>query len=77
MNNLELYNKCFEKVFKTTNFFDLKYKDFDLWDSVGHITLIAEIEEVFNLSLEPEDMMSFLSYKEGLEILKENYSIVF
>lgn len=77
MDNLCLYNKCFEKVFNTISVENLKYKDFELWDSVGHITLIAEIENTFDISLEPEDMMSFLSYKQGLIILKENYNIVF
>ena len=41
------------------------------WDSVGHVNLINAIEEAFEISLEPDDILDFKSFKEGLEILKK------
>lgn len=71
MNQSDLYNRCFEKVFQTHEVENLRYKECSLWDSVGHITLIAELEDAFDISLEPEDMMSFSSYGRGKEILQK------
>lgn len=41
------------------------------WDSVGHVNLMNAIEEAFGISLEPDDILDFRSFKEGLEILKK------
>ena len=41
------------------------------WDSVGHVNLMNAIEEAFEISLEPDDILDFKSFKEGLEILKK------
>ncbi len=76
MTTLEKYNECFIESFQTQETTGLKYKVTPLWDSVGHITLVAAIEDAFDISLEPEDMMSLLSYEEGIEILKK-YGVEF
>ena len=31
--------------------------DFPAWDSIGHLTILSTVEEVFNISFEPEEMM--------------------
>ena len=41
------------------------------WDSVGHVNLMNAVEEAFDISLEPDDILDFRSFKEGLEILKK------
>ena len=41
------------------------------WDSVGHVNLMNAIEEAFDVSLEPDDILDFRSFKEGLEIMKK------
>ena len=46
------------------------------WDSVGHVNLMNAIEESFDISLEPDDILDFRSFKEGLEILKK-YDVEF
>ena len=56
---------------------NLKFKESDYWDSVGHMTLIAALEDEFDIMLETEDMMSLTSYNEGKEILTKNYNIQF
>lgn len=31
--------------------------DFPQWDSVGHLTIISNVEEAFDINFEPEEMM--------------------
>ncbi|WP_338780108.1 acyl carrier protein [Metabacillus sp. FJAT-52054] len=40
------------------------------WDSIGHMALISEIEDVFDVSLDSEWMTEFNSYQSGIELLK-------
>lgn len=50
---------------------DLKYNDIPEWDSIGHMTLISELESEFGISMETDDIIDFSSYKKGKEILKK------
>ena len=56
---------------------DLKYNEIPEWDSIGHMTLISKLEEEFNISMETDDIVSFDSFKKGIEILEQNYKINF
>jgi acyl carrier protein len=78
MNNIDKYNKSFEETFSITSdkLESLKYNDIPEWDSIGHMTLMSSLEEVFNVSLETDDIVDFSSYKVGLKILKK-YKISF
>lgn len=49
----------------------LKYNDIPEWDSIGHMTLISELESEFEISMETDDIIDFSSYKKGKEILKK------
>jgi acyl carrier protein len=40
------------------------------WDSVGHMALVAEIEDRFGIELETDDMIDMSSYAKALEILR-------
>lgn len=55
----------------------LKYQSIETWDSVGHMALIAAIEDIFDLMLDTEDIIDFESYEKGMEILEKNYGIEF
>ena len=55
---------------------NLKYNEIAEWDSIGHMTLMSELEEGFNISMETDDIVDFSSFKKGIEILKK-YSISF
>ena len=46
-----------------------EFKATPQWDSVGHVNLMNAIEEAFDVSLEPDDILDFKSFKTGLEIL--------
>ena len=79
MNNLEKYKKAFCEAFSIDeNLFkgDLEYNSIPEWDSVGHMGLIAEIEEAFDVQLEMNDVIDFSSYNKGKEIL-EKYNVLF
>ena len=50
---------------------DLKYESITEWDSIGHMGLIAELEDAFEISMEMDDIIDFSSYVKGVEILKK------
>ena len=50
---------------------NLKYNEIEEWDSIGHMTLVAALEEEFKISLETDDIIDFSSFKKGIEILKK------
>ena len=50
---------------------DLKYNDIPEWDSIGHMTLMSNLEDAFEINIETDDIVDFSSYKKGLEILKK------
>ena len=79
MNNLDKYKKVFveglsvdEREIKD----ELKYNDIPEWDSIGHMTLISNLEEIFNITLETDDIVDFSSFKKGKKILNK-YKIEF
>ncbi len=71
MTNLEKYNKVFCESFKLTEdeLPSLKYQDVELWDSVGHMNMIANLEDTFDIMLETDDIVDLSSYEKGKEIL--------
>lgn len=79
MTNLEKYNKAFTDSLEITEdkLPGLQYQGTELWDSVGHMTLMAAIEDAFDIMLETDDIVDFSSYEKGKEILSKNYNIEF
>jgi acyl carrier protein len=78
MNNLERYNQVFKEVFDIdeSKLQGLTYQSVPLWDSVGHMSLIAAIEEAFDIMMEMDDIIDLSSYEKGKEILSK-YNIQF
>lgn len=79
MTNLEKYNEVFCKTFEITEdkLAGLKYQDIDAWDSVGHMTLVANLEDAFDIMMETDDIIDLSSYEKGKEILANNYGVEF
>lgn len=79
MGNLEKYNNAFINTFdiSTDVLNGLKYQDISAWDSIGHMSLIAALEESFEIMLDTDDIIDMSSYEKGKEILIKNYNIVF
>ena len=49
----------------------LEYQSIDSWDSVGHMALIAALEDVFGIMLEMDDIIDFGTYLTGIETMKK------
>jgi acyl carrier protein len=71
MSVLEKYDAAFLDTFGTTKdkLPELEYNTIVEWDSVGHMQLIATLEDAFDVNLEMDDIIDFSSYKKGKEIL--------
>ena len=70
MTNLEKYNNAFTENLQISEgeLQGLQYQGTELWDSVGHMTLI---EDAFDIMLDTDDIVDFSSYEKGKEILKK------
>lgn len=79
MSNLEKYTKVFTELFELgeEEVKELHYQDVPVWDSVGHMSLISEIEEQFEIDMEADDIIDFESYEIGKDILGKKYGIEF
>ncbi|MDO9318888.1 MAG: phosphopantetheine-binding protein [Gammaproteobacteria bacterium] len=78
MSNLEKYVDAFKETFmvQDSDLSDLKYQDIEAWDSVGHMALMATLEERFNVELDIDDIIEFSSFEVGQSILaKYNISM--
>ena len=74
MNNNENKNKVFlESLSIDQNSFneELKYNEIPEWDSIGHMTLISNLESEFNISIDIDDVLNYGSFKKGVELLKK------
>ena len=73
MTNLEKYNKAFTESFdiEESELAGLEYQAIPAWDSVGHMGLVAAIEDEFDIMMDTDDIIDFSSYEKGKEILKK------
>lgn len=79
MTNLEKYNQAFIEALEVTQdqLSGLQYQQIPNWDSVGHMGLIAAIEDAFDIMMDTDDIIDLSSYEKGKEILAANYDIEF
>ena len=74
MSNLEKYRKAFEENFGITEaekIDHLEYNSIPEWDSVGHMGLMASLEDEFDIMMDMDDIVDFSSFQKGLEILNK------
>lgn len=71
MTNLEKYTKVFTDSFGITEnqVAGLSYQGIEAWDSVGHMTLVAALEDAFDIMLDTDDIIDLSSFEKGKEIL--------
>lgn len=55
---------------------DLKYQSIPQWDSINHMFLISEIENVFDIEINSEDILEIKSFEEAQKVLSK-YGIDF
>ena len=73
MTNLEKYNQAFMESFGVTeaDLAALAYQGIEDWDSVGHMQLIAALEDAFDIMFDTDDIIDFSSYEKGKEFMKK------
>lgn len=73
MKNSDKYSKIFEKTFSInkSKLKNLKYQSIPQWDSVGHMSMVGALEDVFKITLEMDDIIDFSSFEKGKKILKK------
>lgn len=74
MSQMDKYKKCFLTAFLLEDMDEpslrqLEYQGIKEWDSVGHMALIANIEDTFGIMLDMEDVVGFSSFQIGIGIL--------
>ena len=71
MTNKEKYDKVFIESFSVDagQLPNLAYNEIPSWDSIGHMTMIANLEDAFSMTFELDDIIDFSSYKKGIEII--------
>ncbi len=71
MNNVEKLKKVFADTFgiAVNEVEGLQYQGIEQWDSVGHMTLVAAIEDEFNIELDTDDIIDMSSFEKAKEIV--------
>lgn len=78
MGNFEKYERVFMEVLEAEKAVlpALTYQSIPSWDSVGHMSLIAALEEAFDIMMDTDDIIDLSSFEKGKEIL-EKYDVEF
>ena len=74
MSNIEKYKKAFIdslSLSKNIELEKLEYQSITEWDSIGHMTLMSELESIFDISIDTDDIVDFSSFKKGKQILSK------
>lgn len=61
---------------ESTEWDNLTYRGIPEWDSVAHMQLIGEIEDVFDIMLDTDDVIAMSSYPVAKELLAK-YGVSF
>ena len=79
MDNKQKYDQVFIESFSISESAlddNLTYNSIPEWDSVGHMGMIAGLEDVFEIMMEMDDIIDFSSYKKGFELIAK-YGVEF
>lgn len=49
----------------------LRYQQVEAWDSLGHMAIVAELEDAFGILMETDDIVDMSSFGRALEILSK------
>ena len=77
MENIQIYKEVFMESFdiKEELLPTLEYQSIEIWDSVGHMVLIAALEEKFDIMIEMDDIIDFSGFEMGKTILTK-YDVI-
>ncbi len=51
---------------------ELEYRGIDAWDSLAHLTLVAAIEDAFDVMLDTDEVIDLSSFDKAVEILERH-----
>lgn len=74
MTNLEKLKNIFCEVFSVEAEVlneHFNNQSIDGWDSIHQLTLTSAVEDMFDIMLDPEDIIMFTSYENVKEVLKK------
>lgn len=79
MTNKEKYINAFVEALEVSadEVEGLKYQQIPAWDSVGHMGLVAAVEDAFDIMMDTDDIIDFSSFEKGMEILAAKYQVEF
>lgn len=71
MTNMEKLTKVFADTFgvEENEVQNLQYQGIEQWDSVGHMTLVAAIEDELGIELDTDDIIDMSSFEKAKEIV--------
>ncbi|MCL2578853.1 MAG: acyl carrier protein [Oscillospiraceae bacterium] len=75
MTNIEKYNRIFMMILGANERDldeDYTFANIHEWDSLAHMHLIGELEDVFDILFETEEILRFVSYENGKRILERH-----
>ena len=78
MSNREKYERVFVDCFsveKSVLNDKFVYQCVPAWDSVGHMSMISELEDAFDIMMEMDDIIDFSSFTVGINMLAK-YDVV-
>lgn len=73
--NLDIYTDCFRRILLLQDSTEIElaaYQETESWDSLAHMSLVAEIERVFKISLEMDEVIDFSNYSIGIELIRKH-----
>ena len=80
MSNLDRLRAAFRTALGLPEGLDvdrLEYRGIEQWDSLAHLTLIAEIEDAFDVMIDTDEVIDLSSFDKAVEILgKHEVAIV-
>ena len=74
MSNLEKYSQAFIEAFEIEQSAlagNLEYNSIPEWDSIGHMSLIAALEDSFDIAMDTDDIIEFSSFEKGKELMQK------
>jgi len=73
MTNLEKFENAFIEAFmiEKDQLTGLEYQSITAWDSVGHMALVAALEDAFDIMMEMDDIIDMGSFEIAKETVKK------
>lgn len=80
MTNLEKLNQIFCEVYSVEESAlneEFVNTNVDTWDSIHQLSMVAAIEEAYDLMMDAEDILEMTSYENVKKLLTSKYEIAF